>query len=150
MSNRKRKLAATIEDCVSVLLGRGADLLESAGGTKNVDAAILFNLKVWAAIRGLTAGLDGTTPWANTLISYADFATSGMMSRQDGSGEGLGALAHLDRHAAQFVLSGGDLGGARERVVRLFGEARVPAPTTFDDWLLDEVRSAKAHRPVTH
>jgi hypothetical protein len=142
MSNRKWRSAATLEDCVAVLLDRGADLLESTESVINTESSIIFNLRVWAAIRDVSDRLAKSNPWANALASYADYATSGMMARPAEGKGGLGALAHLDRHAAQFVLSGESLPAARERVVSLFGTARIPATTAFDEWLLDEVRGA--------
>ncbi|MBI3443995.1 MAG: hypothetical protein HY055_01165 [Magnetospirillum sp.] len=141
MSHRKQVPAATIEDCVSVLLDRSADLLEAAGSLMNVEGAILFNLKAWATVRGLADRLAQDNPRAGALASYAEYATSGMMSRPVEGGAGLGALAHLDRHAAQFVLAGGSTAKAREKVVRLFGGARMSPGLPFDEWLLDEVRS---------
>ena len=140
MSNRKQIAMATIEDCVSVLLWRGADLLEGAGSLSNVEGAILFNLKAWAAVRELSDRLAEDNPHASALVSYADYATTGMMSRPVDGGAGLGALAHLDRHAAQFVLKGGNTAQAREKVVRLYGAARTAPPVNFDEWLLNEVR----------
>jgi hypothetical protein len=148
MSNRQWRSAATLEDCVAVLLERGADLLESADSVTNAEGSIMFNLRIWAAVRQVSERLARSNSWANTLSSYADYATSGMMARPVEGKGGLGALVHLGRHAAQFVLSGESLSAARERVVRHFGQKPAPGPVTFDEWLLKEVREAARQAPV--
>jgi hypothetical protein len=116
----------------------------------NAEGSIIFNLRIWAAVREVSDRLARSNSWANTLASYADYATSGMMARPVEDRGGLGALVHLDRHAARFVLSGESLQAARERVVRHFGKARAHSPMTFDEWLLEEVREGARQATVVN